>query len=1190
MKSKLDQKFIGYYNQLNIDQKKAVDIIEGAVLVIASPGSGKTQILSLRVANILKLSDVSASNILCLTFTDSATKNMQDRLANVIGAEAYEVHINTFHSFCSGVINQYPEKFVEDFGVDASPADDFAQFEIMQEILINLPLSNPLSKQIPDQGWVYIGDCQKAISNLKKGGLSPDLFWVYLKLSRLEIDSLTLYMNQILFVLKISLRGKESVSKFRLDFEIILNQLNNLSFDLDTEIVIRLLKQRKVDDQNIKSVLISIDNLQYPTFGKFFVQTLNQAWLDFNDDVITITDLKNICKSFWTVDINNNKILKETKSYEKHIALVEVYYNYNLKMKDRRLFDFDDMILSVNQKIQTDPELCYILAEKFQYILVDEFQDTSGVQLNLIKNLCIANNTNQSANIMVVCDDDQSIYKFQGASTFNIINFKDSFDADFVSLKINYRSSRLIVDTSRLLANNITDGIVAIVPEIQKDISAFNHHIDSTINYSQFDSINEEISWISSKIKLLLDSGVQASDIAIICAKHKNLISIVESLDYHKIAFNYERGNNVLLDPKINQLMVLMQYVASFDGKNFERDDLLPLIFGFDCFGISSLDLYQLGLALKYKNWSKSLFEIVNDYITTTGLSYGSTKTSDSIFPLLGIAHNNFWIKPQILDLFLFLLDLGKKSKQDPGEKIIDYLIGADRLDSGDDKNDEQDKDDNELIDYGYVSKFKKAYFNKFWDSESSKSVRLLSMLKTFVDKIRGFGQGKILYLSEIVAKLELYQQQKSLSIIDKSSFAVGSDSVSVLTSHKAKGLEFEYVFVVNCNQNTWCGKGFVDKLSLPVYLPIKSESENTSDKLRNFYVALTRAKKHLYLSSYSNNDGKSENKLVFLDYIADNWTTKSIIQDPKLQEQALLLATKSQIPNIILDYDQKLLLEGSLQNYKLSVTHLNNFLDMSKGGPKFFLDNNLLQFPATRSKHASYGSAVHNALNHIYTLAIVNNHKPDLSVLLDSFKIALSKEVILHKDKQQLWDEGVRHLTKFWEMKVLEANYMTEKSFSYGVNVNDCILSGNIDKMVFDYDNRTAIVVDYKTGIPGRPKDYTRATRGKYSNEFKDFRFLKNYNQLVFYKLLVENSKDFKNRFWVKQGILEFVNCHQNPEELAIPTVQLDISDEEAQYLTKLITAIWKRIKSLDFEYPTNFEANYEGTLAWADYLVNNG
>ena len=84
---------------------------------------------------------------------------------------------------------------------------------------------------------------------------------------------------------------------------------------------------------------------------------------------------------------------------------------------------------------------------------------------------------------MVVCDDDQSIYKFQGASTFNIINFKDSFDADFVSLKINYRSSRLIVDTSRLLANNITDGIVAIVPEIQKDISAFNHHIDSTIIY-----------------------------------------------------------------------------------------------------------------------------------------------------------------------------------------------------------------------------------------------------------------------------------------------------------------------------------------------------------------------------------------------------------------------------------------------------------------------------------------------------------------------------------------------------------------------------------------------------------------------------------------------------------------------------------------------------------------------------------
>src|SRR3989344_1731654 len=101
------------YANLNAAQKRAVDTTEGPVLVVAGPGSGKTELLSLRVANILRQGLALPSNILCLTFTENAALNMRDRLAALIGQDAYRVGIFTFHAFCNHIISRYPEYFWE---------------------------------------------------------------------------------------------------------------------------------------------------------------------------------------------------------------------------------------------------------------------------------------------------------------------------------------------------------------------------------------------------------------------------------------------------------------------------------------------------------------------------------------------------------------------------------------------------------------------------------------------------------------------------------------------------------------------------------------------------------------------------------------------------------------------------------------------------------------------------------------------------------------------------------------------------------------------------------------------------------------------------------------------------------------------------------------------------------------------
>ena len=99
------------YDELNTEQKKAVDAIEGPVMVIAGPGTGKTQILTLRIANILQKTDIDAEAILAVTFTEAGVIAMRKRLAEIIGSQAYEVTITTFHGFALSVIQEYPEAF-----------------------------------------------------------------------------------------------------------------------------------------------------------------------------------------------------------------------------------------------------------------------------------------------------------------------------------------------------------------------------------------------------------------------------------------------------------------------------------------------------------------------------------------------------------------------------------------------------------------------------------------------------------------------------------------------------------------------------------------------------------------------------------------------------------------------------------------------------------------------------------------------------------------------------------------------------------------------------------------------------------------------------------------------------------------------------------------------------------------------
>lgn len=175
-KTNSSEAFEMQYARLNPGQKEAVDTIEGPVMVIAGPGTGKTQVLTLRIANILKKTDVGPSAILALTFTNAAAANMRSRLVSVIGSPGYEVNIFTFHSFANYVLDRHPEYF--DDVVGCTNASEVEQIGILREIL---DTDQSLSRLVPfSDPYFNIGAIRQAITHLKKEGISPEQFaqWI----------------------------------------------------------------------------------------------------------------------------------------------------------------------------------------------------------------------------------------------------------------------------------------------------------------------------------------------------------------------------------------------------------------------------------------------------------------------------------------------------------------------------------------------------------------------------------------------------------------------------------------------------------------------------------------------------------------------------------------------------------------------------------------------------------------------------------------------------------------------------------------------------------------------------------------------------------------------------------------------------------------------------------------------------
>lgn len=1006
--------FHSEYRKLNPEQRLAVDTIEGSVMVIAGAGTGKTQTIALRVGKILKETQVNPNNILCLTFTDSAAVNMRQRLISLIGPTAYSVRICTFHAFCNQVISEHPEFFLFSKR-QSSAADNVSQVQIIRSLIDQLPLTSPLRNF--NSPYFFERDISQALESLKKESVSPE------RLSKLL--------------------------GFASDF---VDQSQSLAASLSA-----VRATPKVSEQILKLITGFISDSPvhqlYRTRLKLFIN-----W--YQNNQVNLSDLKKLTRNL--IESTKNNLAKLTD-------LLTIYHGYEEQLRQKNLFDYSDMILWVLNAFRQHPDLLSQYQETYQYILVDEFQDTNSSQFEIL-NLLIQNQP--LPNIFVVGDDDQSIFRFQGASVENIYTFyqKHQKHIKVIVLKNNYRSHRLILECSDSVINRNQNRITKYIDNIDKSLIATRTFDPDPINLYIAANPTDEFVSVASRIKQLLDHHVEPAKIAVLYRNNADITDFLPVFDQFGINYLLSDSLNILQTIEIQQLITLLRFII-----NPENEELLAKILSFNFLGISPARLYRL-----YRHQTNLI----------------------RFFPKFAARIAKTRKEIENLPVSLVFNRLIRRFK------FLSYLLRHQRLD-------------------------------------------VLKQLNVLNDLIKSRLQTVEFYhLSDFVAELDLLMDN-DIPLPSQPLLANLEQSIRLFTVHKAKGLEFEHVFLIRVQNGKWDNATQRNFIKLPLGIiktdisQINTDSSLEEDR-RLFYVALTRAKNQIYLSySQTNESGREILPSVFINEI-DPVFIQPVSTTSDTEKQHLLGQYSPSLPRLksikLADYLHQYL----STSYRFNVTHLNSYLHC----PLCFFFKTILRLPSPKTKSLSFGTAVHGALAYLFDIYRRQNQLISLTDFLAIFKSNLQREHLPASEFNDTLIHGQQILTDYYLNYQAQFNghCLTEHDFKFfGIHLNAIPITGKIDKIEI-LNSKEVNVVDFKTGNPD----------SKYQELKPDGDY---FRQLVFYKILCLNAHGFPYR--VTEGSIDFIEKSHTGQ---FKRFNFQITDQHVADLTKLITDTYQKIQNLEF------------------------
>lgn len=1079
----MQEQFRAAYEQLNPKQKQAVDTTEGPVLVVAGPGTGKTQLLGTRAAYIVQQGAVSASNILCLTFTDIAATEMRERLLRIMGPSGGDIQVSTFHSFGTWVINEYPEYF--SVTRTRKPLDALGRYQIIESLLLGLPLRHPFAARDENEAFRKQKAVTNAIVAIKQSGLHATELRAIASANHAECQKLQGLLDEV-FASNLAIKRLDDIEASTRDYLVGCAPAGLGTILLTT-------------------MLDAIDA----------ARTLNKTG-PLGDWRNTHTTIK-----------GGKRVFKAEAKHAELVALIELYETYQKRLDESGRFDYEDMIIMAADALEANADIRLDLAERFQYIMVDEYQDTNGAQNRLLDTLLSANPLD-SPNVLVVGDDDQAIMRFQGAEISGMLQFVETYKPEIIVLDENYRSGQPILDAARQIITQTDERLEQAKPELKltKQLTAKTNVSDVTLTHHVYASPSTQYAAVAKQVSGLLSSGVAGKEIAVIGTRNAELKDFVSHLLANGIQVNYAKRASVLEQASISQLLDVSRYLAALADNPKRAEALLPQVLAAPYWGLGALDVYKIAAVAR--------------------------------------ANKQSWLDTMLLDkswaaIAEWLIAAATASKTRNFTQMFDVVIGRQSL------------PDTELTNSPYVSYLTRDGFESYATLLSHLICLRASVLAARPDATS---------LHDLLEVVGEYQRSGTELIDDNPLHRGGQDKVAVMTGHGAKGREFEHVFILSAVDTKWGmkTKSNNERIFMPENLPIYPAGDSESDKLRLLYVAMTRAKSQLTITSYEQTDaGKNSVPLAALQ----------LQTEPTWWEGKVAATTPEQVQNILETAWQPLLapsqksvaevLEPLLRDFRLSPSALKTFLDLRYGGPTAAIEQHILKFPSSYNRSSALGEAAHEALE-AAQIAISAGKTFTAKQLLDVFDTKLATSGLSDEDILLVQSHGHEFLPKFFAQFEIDAITSSEKYVTAQLPQNGVPIGGKIDALKVS-DGRLE-VIDYKTGVPP-PADWS--IKGLSTNKQASQHFYR--QQLLFYKLLLDNSNVYAKSGHVTAAELVFVEPNEAEEFIRLPIT--DFQDEELERTALLIAAVHHALVSGTIPDTSAYSKDLKGIRAFEDDLL---
>jgi DNA helicase-2/ATP-dependent DNA helicase PcrA len=792
---------------------------------------------------------------------------------------------------------------------------------------------------------------------------------------------------------------------------------------------------------------------------------------------------------------------------------VAMYESYTKALFAAGRYDFEDMLLWVRAAFEHNPRILRRYQEQYMYILVDEFQDTNGIQNEILRLLA---SYWERPNLFAVGDDDQAIYEFQGARLRNIQDFVVSYkdDIQMVVLEDNYRSTAPILAAAETLISRNTLRL-NIQLGIEKKLYTKSPYAPLPPQIVEYPNVLQEQADLILQIKKLRDAGTPLKEIGIIYSQHKEAEQLMTWLRKENIPYDAKRPVNVLDTPLAAQMLTILAYLAAEHRVPTSGDAFLYEILYFHFTNIDLRDIAKISNPNARQNPPLGdlggLYAKIENYVATE--TFIGIENTERVAALHHILQWTSTLRSNYNNLPLPLL--------------LEQILSRSGL--------------------------------LRWVNEQQNRLELLQILQTFTNWV-----GAEAYKNPRATVADIHKQLAAMREAHVSLPIVKTyytpDCLTLTTAHSAKGLEFEHVFILNCLAQTWEEKrANRSNFWLPDTLTLTNIAESELEAARRlFFVAMTRAKSGLQIS-YSRADAEGKRELKRSRFIDEVLTTdeKNIrfaqksLGETELADLQFSLLNEAKIVAVAptLTTDE---INGLLENYALSASALNRFLKC----PLSFYYENVLKVPTSTNAAFAYGNAVHYALRRLYER--MERQKvakmPPETVFLKDFEQELRhwQARITPMDFANKLAQGRLYLPNFYRERVANWNKkaLVERGFK-GVVWQGVPLTGTVDKM----ENNTNFqdyfdIIDFKTGNPDNVKiDYNAPIDAPV------------WRQMAFYKILIENYRGYN---WVVERAT--IDCVTPDKSGVYQQQQFMFGHQDMEPFQNLVKTVWAKIQAHDF------------------------